>query len=103
MLSANTVVLDVRAGKTTYNQLGAFCDSWIVLRFTDLGAPVVANPHSLMHGWRIESMSNVSIDLPADLLEFVESKVQRGEFASVSDYVIALVNAAREKRSDIDV
>ena len=47
-------------------------------------------------------MSNVSIDLPADLLEFVESKVQRGEFASVSDYVIALVNAAREKRSDIE-
>lgn len=38
----------------------------------------------------------------ADLLEFVESKVQRGESASVSDYVVALVDAARDKRSDIE-
>ncbi len=47
-------------------------------------------------------MSSVPIDLPTDLLEFVESKVQRGEYASISEYVVALVDAARNQRSEIE-
>lgn len=47
-------------------------------------------------------MSTIGVDLPADLLDFVELQVQRGEFASASEYIIALVNAARKQRSEIE-
>ena len=32
----------------------------------------------------------------------MESQVQRGEFASASEYIVALVDAARNKRSEIE-
>ena len=38
-------------------------------------------------------MSTVAVELPEDLREFIETKIQRGEFASVSDYIVALVDA----------
>ena len=47
-------------------------------------------------------MSTIGVDLPADLLDFVELQVQRGEFASASEYIIALVNAAWKQRSEIE-
>lgn len=47
-------------------------------------------------------MSTIGVDLPADLFAFVELQVQRGEFASASEYIIALVNAARKQRSEIE-
>jgi antitoxin ParD1/3/4 len=47
-------------------------------------------------------MSTIGVDLPQDLLEFVESQVQRGEFGSASEYIVALVDAARNKKSEIE-
>lgn len=47
-------------------------------------------------------MSTIDLDLPDDLREFVEAKVQRGEFASASDYIVALIDAARRKKSEIE-
>ena len=47
-------------------------------------------------------MSTIGVDLPAELLDFVELQVRRGEFASASEYIIALVNAARQQRSEIE-
>jgi len=47
-------------------------------------------------------MSRVSVDLPPELHAFVESSVQRGNFADAGEYIVALVNAARQTRSDID-
>ena len=47
-------------------------------------------------------MSTVAVELPEDLREFIETKVQRGEFASVSEYIVALVDAARKKKSEIE-
>jgi putative addiction module CopG family antidote len=48
------------------------------------------------------AMSTIAVELPEDLREFIETKVQRGEFASVSEYIVALVNAARRSKSDIE-
>lgn len=48
-------------------------------------------------------MSTIPVDLPEDLREFIETKIQRGEFASVSDYIVALVDAARSRKSEIEV
>ena len=47
-------------------------------------------------------MSTVGVDLPDDLREFVEAEVQRGKFSTASEYIVALVNAARNKKSDIE-
>ena len=47
-------------------------------------------------------MSPIPVELPDDLQQFVEAKVQRGQFASASHYIVALVDAARRKRSDIE-
>jgi putative addiction module CopG family antidote len=47
-------------------------------------------------------MSTIPVELPDDLLRFVEATVQRGNFSDASDYITALVAAAREKRSDIE-
>lgn len=47
-------------------------------------------------------MSTIPLELPDDLREFVETKVQRGQFGSASDYIVALLNAARSKRSEIE-
>ena len=47
-------------------------------------------------------MSTIPVELPEDLREFVEEKVQRGQFTSASEYIVALVDAARSKRSEIE-
>lgn len=47
-------------------------------------------------------MSTIPVDLPDDLRHFVEAKVQRGQFASANEYIVALVDAARSKRSEIE-
>ena len=47
-------------------------------------------------------MSSIPIDLPADLQEFVLATVSRGQFASANEYIVALVDAARNKRSEIE-
>ena len=47
-------------------------------------------------------MSSIPLDLPDDLRQFVEAKVQGGQFANASEYIVALVDAARNKRSDIE-
>ena len=47
-------------------------------------------------------MSTIPVELPDELQQFVESKVQHGQFASVNDYIVALVNAARSKRSELE-
>ena len=47
-------------------------------------------------------MSTIPVELPDELYQFVESTVQRGQFANANDYIVALVDAARRKRSEIE-
>lgn len=47
-------------------------------------------------------MTTIPVELPEELQKFVESTVQRGRFASANDYIVALINAARNKRTEIE-
>lgn len=47
-------------------------------------------------------MPEIPVQLPDDLRQFVEAKVRQGGFASANDYIVALVDAARNKRSEIE-
>lgn len=47
-------------------------------------------------------MATISLELPEDLREFVEATVQRGNFANANEYIVALLDAARKKRTDIE-
>jgi antitoxin ParD1/3/4 len=47
-------------------------------------------------------MSTIPVQLPDELREYIDMKVERGEFASASDYIVALVNSARKKKSEIE-
>lgn len=47
-------------------------------------------------------MPTFSLQLPEDLHQFVEASVGRGRFASANEYIVALVDAARSKRSEIE-
>jgi len=47
-------------------------------------------------------MPTIQVHLPDDLQAFVASAVQCGGFASVSEYITALVDAARNDRSWIE-
>ena len=47
-------------------------------------------------------MSTIPVELPNELHDFVESKVRRGQFANANEYIVALINAARSKRSEIE-
>ncbi|MEZ6069901.1 MAG: type II toxin-antitoxin system ParD family antitoxin [Pirellulales bacterium] len=47
-------------------------------------------------------MSTIPVNLPDDLAAFVEANVKRGQFASASEYIAALVDAACRKRSEIE-
>ena len=47
-------------------------------------------------------MSTIPLELPDDLRQFVEAKVQCGQFGSANEYIVALVDAARSKRSEIE-
>ncbi len=47
-------------------------------------------------------MSTIPVELPDDLRKFIEAKISGGQFANASEYIVALVDAARKKRSDIE-
>ena len=40
-------------------------------------------------------MLTIPVELPDELQEFVEAKVQLGQFADANEYIVALVDAAR--------
>lgn len=47
-------------------------------------------------------MTTIPVELPEDLQQFVEATVQRGQFATANEYIVALIDAARNKRSEIE-
>ena len=47
-------------------------------------------------------MPTISLELPDDLQQFVDAKVQRGQFADANQFILALVDAARCKRTEIE-
>ena len=47
-------------------------------------------------------MTTIPVELPDELREYIETKVQLGEFANASDYIVALVDSARKKKSEIE-
>jgi len=47
-------------------------------------------------------MSTIPVELPQDLQQFVESKVNQGPFSNASEYIVALVNSAKTGRSEIE-
>ena len=47
-------------------------------------------------------MSTIPIDLPQDLHDFVDAAVKQGQFGSANEYIVALLDAARSKRSVIE-
>ncbi len=47
-------------------------------------------------------MSTIPVELSDDLQKFIEAKISGGQFANASEYIVALVDAARKKRSDIE-
>jgi putative addiction module CopG family antidote len=49
-----------------------------------------------------DSMPTIPVELPDDLQQFIETKLKRGQFATANEYIVALVDAARRKRSEIE-
>ncbi len=47
-------------------------------------------------------MATIPLELPSDLQDFVDAKIQTGQFASANEYIVALVGAARRSRSSIE-
>ncbi len=47
-------------------------------------------------------MLTIPVEIPRDLQEFIENKVERGQFTNASEYIVALVDAARREQSDIE-
>lgn len=47
-------------------------------------------------------MSTIPIELPKDLQDFVEGRVRQGQFSNINEYIVALVDAASKKRSEIE-
>jgi len=47
-------------------------------------------------------MPTIPVQLPDELQQYVEAKIRRGQFSSISDYIVALVHAAKQKRTDIE-
>jgi putative addiction module CopG family antidote len=47
-------------------------------------------------------MATIPLELPVDLQDFVDSKIQSGQFGSANEYIVALVGAARRGRSSIE-
>lgn len=48
-------------------------------------------------------MPTIPLELPRDLQTFVDSQVRAGQFRTANDYIVALVDAARQNRSAIDL
>ena len=47
-------------------------------------------------------MSTIPIQLPDELRQFVEARVKQGQFTTASDYIVALVDAAKKGRTDLE-
>jgi putative addiction module CopG family antidote len=47
-------------------------------------------------------MSNIPVDLPDHLVQFVDQGTKEGGFANPSEYIVALVAAANEKQGEIE-
>lgn len=47
-------------------------------------------------------MAILIVDIPNELRDFAEAKVRSGEFASLNDYLVSLIEAARERQIKID-
>ena len=47
-------------------------------------------------------MAVISVEVPQDLREFIDANVRHGKFTSVNDYIVALVESARDGRSAIE-
>lgn len=47
-------------------------------------------------------MTTIPVQLSDELQQFVEAKVTEGRFSSASDYLVALVDAARRTGSDLE-
>jgi Arc/MetJ-type ribon-helix-helix transcriptional regulator len=47
-------------------------------------------------------MSNIPVDLPDHLMQFVDQGTKAGGFANPSEFIVALVAAANEKQGEIE-
>ena len=47
-------------------------------------------------------MPAISVNLPEELQDFVESKIENGTFADANEYIIALISSARDGQSEIE-
>ena len=47
-------------------------------------------------------MSSIPVDLPDDLIQFVDQGTKNGGFADPSQFIVALVAAANEKQGEIE-
>ena len=47
-------------------------------------------------------MATISVEVPQELHEFIESKVKHGGFANANDYIVALVSSARNGCSTVE-
>ncbi|WP_372722691.1 type II toxin-antitoxin system ParD family antitoxin [Novipirellula sp.] len=47
-------------------------------------------------------MSNIPVDLPDHLMQFVDQGVREGGYANPSEFIVALVAAASEKQGEIE-
>ncbi len=47
-------------------------------------------------------MSSIPVDLPDDLMQFVDQGTKNGGFADPSQFIVALVAAANEKHGEIE-
>jgi putative addiction module CopG family antidote len=47
-------------------------------------------------------VATIALELPAELQHFVEARAQAGHFVSSSEYIVALVDAARRSRSSLE-
>ena len=54
------------------------------------------------HKSEVKPMSNIPVDLPDHLMQFVDQGAKDGGFANPSEYIVALVAAANEKQGEIE-
>jgi Arc/MetJ-type ribon-helix-helix transcriptional regulator len=47
-------------------------------------------------------MSSIPVDLPDELMQFVDQGTRNGGFANPSEFIVALVAAANEKQGEIE-
>jgi len=47
-------------------------------------------------------MARIAIEIPEELCQFLEAKVQQGKFANASEYLVSLLNSARDESSVLE-